>query len=581
MTGGKRVDNQEIARIFAQIADMLAIKGENQHRVFAYQRAGEILAQLERDVADVWREGKLTSIPGIGKTLADKIEELLTTGRLDFYERLKQEVPPGVVEMLHIPDVGPKTAGRLWQELGLTSIEAVEQAARQGRIQALPRMGARTEARILEGIAALRRRSGRTPLDVAWSLAYQMLAALQSPGVRQTAPAGSLRRMRETVGDMDLLVAAADAGAVMARLRGLPQVAEVLLSGATKTAIRTHEGLQVDLRVLPPERWGTAIQYFTGSQAHNVRLRGLALERGYSLSEYALKRQSGSEILCAEEAEVYGHLGLPWIPPELREDRGEIEAALQGALPCLVERADIRGDLQIHSIWSDGKNSIAEMAEAARARGLRYVLITDHSHGMAVAGGLRAEDLQRQRAEIEAVNARYDDFRVLAGVEVEIRADGSLDLPDEVLADLHLVVAALHTGLRTGRERTTERLLAAMGNPHVDIIAHPTGRLLGRREGADLDMEAVLQAAAQRGTIVEINAHPERLDLPDVYVRRAVELGVKLAINSDAHEVAGLDLLFFGVGAARRGWATPADVVNTWPLDELLAWRASRAAHRT
>ena len=567
------MDNGEIARIFQEISDMLAVKGENPHRVFAYQRAAEAIAQLERAAADVWREGRLTEIPGIGKTLADKIEELLTTGGLDFYERLKGEVPPGVLEMLQIPDVGPKTAGRLWQELGITSIEELEGAARAGRVQALPRMGARTEARILEGIASLRRRSGRIPLGQAWGLAHQMLAALRKvPGVHQAAPAGSLRRMRETVRDLDLLVAADDAEPVMACFRRLPQVAEVLLSGPTKTAVRTSDGLQVDLRVLSPERWGTALQYFTGSQAHNIRLRGLARDRGYSLSEYALKRQDGSEILCADEEAVYRHLGLPWVPPELREDRGEIEAALQGRLPRLVARADLQGDLQMHSTWSDGRNSIAEMAEAARARGLRYILVTDHSHGMAIAGGLRPEDLPQQRAEIEAVNARYDDLCVLAGIEVEIRADGSLDLADEVLAQLDVVVASLHTGLRSGRERTTQRMLAAIHNPHVDIIAHPTGRLIGRREGADLDMEAILQAAAETGTAIEINAHPNRLDLPDIYVRRAVELGVRLAVNSDAHEVDALDFLLFGLATARRGWATPADVINTWDLDRLLAW---------
>lgn len=575
------MNNQEIAHIFQQIADILAIQGANRHRVFAYQRAAETLTHLERDVADVWHEGKLTEIPGIGKTLAEKIEELLTTGNLSFYERLKGEVPPGVVEMLHIPDVGPKTAGRLWKELGITSIEELEEAARAGRVQTLSRMGARTEVKILEGIEALRRRSGRTPLGVAWFLAQEMLAVLrEAPGVHQAAPAGSLRRMRETVRDLDLLVAADDAEQVMARFCLLPQVAEVLLSGPTKTAVRTDEGLQVDLRVLPPERWGTALQYFTGSQAHNIRLRGLARDRGYSLSEYALKRKDGSELLCAEEEEVYRHLGLPWIPSELREDRGEIEAALKGALPRLVERADVQGDLQMHTTWSDGRASVAEMAEAARARGLRYILLTDHSYGMGVAGGLRAKDLQRQRAEIEAANARYDDFRILAGVEVEIRADGSLDLPDEVLAELDIVVAALHTGLRSGRERTTQRMLAAIHNPHVDIIAHPTGRLIGRREGADLDMEAILQAAAETGTAIEINAHPNRLDLPDIYVRRAVDLSVKLTISSDAHDPQGLDLLFFGVATARRGWATPSDVINTWALDDLLAW-VSRSSPAT
>jgi DNA polymerase (family 10) len=567
------MDNRQIAHIFQEISDMLAIQGENPHRVFAYQRAAEAIAQLERDVADVWGEGRLTDIPGVGKTLADKIEELLTTGRLRFYQRLKEKVPDGVVEMLQIPDVGPKTAGRLWRELGITSIQALEEAARAGRVQTLSRMGARTETRILEGIEALRRQSGRMPLGVAWGLAQEMLAALREvPGVHHAAPAGSLRRMRETVRDLDLLVAADDAELVMARFCWLPQVEEVLLSGPTKTAVRTREGLQVDLRVLPPQRWGTALQYFTGSQAHNIRLRGLARDRGYSLSEYALKHQDGGELLCAEENEVYRHLGLPWIPPELREDRGEIEAALQGKLPHLVERADIQGDLQMHSTWSDGRNSIAEMAEAARARGLRYILITDHSAGMGVAGGLKVEELSRQRAEIKAVDARYDDLSVLTGIEVEVRADGSLDFPDKVLAALDVVVASLHTGLRSGRERTTQRMLAAIRNPHVDIIAHPTGRLIGRREGADLDMEAILRAAAETGTAVEINAYPDRLDLPDIHVRRAVELGVKLAVNSDAHEIDALDLLFFGLATARRGWATPADVINTWHLDKLLAW---------
>ena len=565
--------NREIARIFQQISDMLAIQGADRHRVFAYRRASETVAHLERDAVDVWREEKLTELPGIGKTLAEKIEELITTGKLNFHERLKGEVPPGVVAMLQIPDVGPKTAGRLWKELGVTTIEELEEVARAGCVQTLSRMGARTEARILEGIEALRRRSGRTPLGVAWFLAHEMLAALREvPGVHQAAPAGSLRRMREMVRDLDLLVAAKDADPVMSRFRGFPQVAEVLLSGPTKTAIRTHEGLQVDLRVLPPERWGTAIQYFTGSQTHNIRLRGLARDRGYSLSEYALKRDDSREFLCADEATVYRHLGLPWIPPELREDRGEIEEALKGKLPRLVELADIQGDLQMHSTWSDGKNSIGEMAEAARSRGLRYILITDHSYGMGVAGGIQAEELCQQRGEIETVNATYDDFRVLSGIEVEIRADGTLDFPDEVLAGPDLVVASLHTGLRTGRERTTRRMLAAIRNPHVDIIAHPTGRLIGRREGADLDMEVILQAAAETGTAIEINAHPDRLDLPDIYIRRALELGVKLAINSDAHEVDGLDLLFFGVATARRGWATPANVINTWDLDRLLAW---------
>ena len=571
------LENQQIARLFSEIADMLAIQGELPRRINAYRRAAESISTLSRSAADVSREGTLTDIPGIGKVLAAKIEEYLTTGTLEFYERIKGEVPPGVVDMLRIPDVGPKTASRVWKELGVTTIDELEAAAREGRVQQLSRMGARTEAKILEGIETMRRWSGRTPLGIAWYLAYGMLAALHEvPGVQQAAPAGSLRRMRETVGDLDLLVATAEPEPVMAVFRELPHVAQVLLSGSTKTTIRTHEGLQVDLRVLEPERWGTALQYFTGSQMHNVRLRELARRKKLSLSEYALTPDGGDEILCAEEDEVYRLLGLQWVPPELREGRDEIELAVRGELPRLIEVSDLQGDLQMHSTWSDGVNTIAEMAEGARARGLRYILLTDHSHGMAVAGGLQVEELRKQRAEIEAVNAGSSDFTVLAGTEVEIRSDGSLDFPDEVLAELDLVVASLHTGLRTGREKTTQRVLAAIHNPHVDIIAHPTGRLIGKREGADLDMEAVLQAAAETGTAIEVNAYPDRLDLCDVHVRRAIELGVKLAIDTDAHNVGELDHIFFGVATARRGGATAGDVINTWDVERLLDWARRR-----
>ena len=572
------VDNQTVAAIFAEMADILAIQGENYHRIMAYRRAAENIAALGRPLEEVWRAGELETIPGIGKTLAAKIDELMRTGRLQAYEKLKAQVPEGVVAMLQIPDVGPRKAALFWKELGITSIDELEKAAKAGKLRDLPGMGARSEQKVLEGIQALKRRTGRVPLGIAWELAQAMLAALREvPGVVQAAPAGSLRRMRETVGDLDLLVAAEDPEPVMARFRELPQVAEVLLSGPTKTSIRTRDGFQVDLRVLEPARWGTALQYFTGSKAHNIRLRGLALDRGFSLSEYALKREDGSEILCATEEEVYAALDLPWIPPELREDRGEIEAALAGRLPDLIELADLQGDLQFHTTWSDGHASLLEMAEAARARGLRYGLVTDHSHGLGVARGVGPEELRRQRAEIEEVNRKLGGtFRVLAGVEVEVRADGSLDLPDEVLAELDLVVAAVHSGLRQSREQVTARAIAAIRNPHVDILAHPTGRLIGRREGADLDMEAVLRAAAETGTAVEINSLPLRLDLNDVHVRRAVELGVTLVINSDAHDPAGFDVLRFGVATARRGWATGADVLNTRSVEEVLAWAKRR-----
>jgi DNA polymerase (family 10) len=568
--------NKELAVIFSTMADILDFQGANRYRVLAYRRAAESVAALGQPIEDVWRAGDLETISGVGETLAAKIDEWMRTGQIEAYEKLRAAVPLGVVEMLEIPDVGPKRARLFWEELGLTDVDALERAARQGQLRQISGMGAKRERNVLHGIELWRRRTDRTLLNAALPLARRILEALREvPGVVEGATAGSLRRRRETVGDLDLLVAAQDAAPVMARFRSLPQTAEVLLSGATKTSIRTPDGFQVDLRVLEPARWGTGLQYFTGSQAHNVHLRQLALDRGLSLSEYALTREDGTEILCATEEAVYAALGLPLIPPELREDRGEIEAALEGRLPRLVTVADLRGDFQFHTTWSDGHQSLAQMAEAAREQGLAYALVTDHSESLGVARGLSVEDVRRQRAELEALNERLaPDFRLLAGTEVEIRADGSLDFPDEVLAELDLVVAALHSGLRQGRERATARMLAAIRNPHVDVIAHPTGRLIGERAPADLDMEAVFRAAAETGTALEVNANPRRLDLRDVYVKRAIELGVKLAISSDAHSVDGFGLLPFGVAVARRGWAQAEDVVNTWPWERVLAWAA-------
>lgn len=570
--------NQQVAEIFAAMADILAIQGEGYHRIMAYRRAAENVAALGRPIEEVSQAGELENIPGVGKTLASKIDEWLRTGRLEAYEKLQAQVPAGVVEMLQVPDVGPKKAALFWKELGITTVETLEQAAREERLRALPGMGIKSEQKVLAGIEALKRRSGRTLLGVAWPLAHAMLAELREvEGVVQAAPAGSLRRMRETVGDLDLLVASEDPEPVMARFRELPQVAEVLLSGRTKTSIRTQEGFQVDLRVLEPARWGTALQYFTGSQAHNISLRALALDRGFSLSEYALKREDGTEVLCAVEEQVYEALGLPFIPPELREDRGELEAALEGRLPELIEMGDLKGDLQFHTTWSDGHQGLLEMAQAAKDYGLDYALVTDHSHSLGVAGGLAVDDLRRQRGEVDEVNEKMGGtFRVLAGVEVEVRADGSLDFSDEVLAELDLVVAAVHSGLRQDREQVTARMLSAIRNPHVDIIAHPTGRFIDEREGADLDMDVIFRAAAKAGTALEVNAYPKRLDLRDSHVRRAVDLGVELAINSDAHDVGGFQWLPFGVATVRRGWAQAEDVVNTWDVDELLKWAARK-----
>lgn len=574
------MNNRQVADIFDSVADMLDIQGAGYHRVRAYRRAAENIAALGQPLQEIWRRGELENIPGIGTTLAAKIEELMQTGDLEAYQELRSEIPEGVVAMLQITGIGPKTAARFWKELGLTSVEALEQAAETGRLKELHGFGAKSEQNVLAGITAFRGRTGRTRLGDAWPLAQGMLSALrQIPSVLQAATAGSLRRMRETVGDLDLLVAATDADPVMARFRQLPQVGEVLLSGSTKTSIRTHSGLQIDLRVLEPSRWGTALQYFTGSQAHNVRLRGLALDQGFSLSEYALKREDGVEILCSTEEKVYDTLGLPLIPPELREDRGEIEAALERSLPALVELGDLRGDLRFHTSWADGDHTLLEMAQSARSHGLDYGVVTDRSCGLDFDGGLSIDRLKAQQAEIAAVNdALGDEFRLLAGIEVEIGSDGDLNVPNDVLAELDLVVAAVHSGLRQSRDEITSRVLRAIQNPHVDIIAQPTGRLIGEREACDLDMERVFRAAAETNTALEINSRPARLDLDDAHIRRAVELGVPLVVNSDAYDVADFDLLKFGVATARRGWARATDILNTGPLERLLSW-AERDRH--
>ena len=580
------VSNGDVAAIFTEMANMLDIQGKGYHRVMAYRRAAENVAALGRSLEEVWEAGEVETIPGIGKTLASKIDELMRTGELSAYAKLREQVPEGVVEMLQIPDVGPRKAALFWQELGITTVEGLKEAAQAGKLRALKGMGERSEIRILNGIEALERLTDRIDLGAAWGLAHELLAPLEEfPGVVRCAPAGSLRRMRETVGDLDLLVALDDAKAegelaeeVMALFCGLSHVDEVLLSGPSKTSIRTYGGIQVDLRIVPLARWGTALQYFTGSQAHNIRIRGLAQDRSLSLNEYAFRREDGSELLCETEQEVYAVLGMPFIPPELREDRGEIEAAMEGTLPDLIQLEDIRGDLQFHSTWSDGQQSLLEMAQAALERGLDYALVTDHSHGLGVVHGLDVEDLYHQKEEIDQVNRELAGrFRLLAGIELEVKADGSLDLPDEILAQLDLVVASVHTGLRQNREQFTARTLAAISNPHVDILAHPTGRLIGRRQGADLDVEAVLQAAAKNGTAIEINANPWRLDLNGAHVRRAIELGVKLVISSDAHSVRGLDDLRFGVATARRGWATAADILNTRDADQLMRWVEERS----
>jgi DNA polymerase (family X) len=556
------------------VADMLAIRGDQIHRILAYRRAAENILALGRDINEMQREGSLTDIPGIGDTLADKIEEMLSTGKLTFYEKLAKEIPPSLVELLNVEGLGPKRVKQVYETLGITTLAQLETAAKEGKLRDLPGMGAKSETKIVANIEALARHGDdRTPLGTAWPIAQELLNELAAlPGVVKSAVGGSLRRMCETIGDIDLLIAAPEAEPIMRHFTTLPIVESVSGSGPSKSSVILHSGLQVDLRVLPVERWGTLLNYFTGSQAHNIRLREMALKRGLSLNEHRFQLlEGGEEILCASEEEVYKLLGLPYIPPALREDRGEIEAAQRNKLPKLVEMSDIQADLHMHTTWSDGRLSVLAMAQAAQARGLKYIAITDHSYSLGVTQGLTAERLREQAAEIRAANEQLGpDFRILHGTEMEIRADGSLDFPDEALAELDFVIASLHVSLGQPRQQVTERLLAAINNPHVDMIGHPTGRLLPGRTGADLDMDIILDTAARTGTILEINANPHRLDLRDSHAKRAIELGVKLSINTDAHYPENFDLMHYGLATAQRAWATAGDIINTWPLPKLL-----------
>jgi DNA polymerase (family 10) len=573
------MDNRELAETFTLIADLSEIKGEIIYKTLAYRKAAESLAALDRDVNAYRKEGRLREIPGVGEAIAEKIEELLRTGKLKFLTKLKKEVPPSLAEWMRIPGLGPKKIALIHKSLRIKTLAQLEKAARAGKLRGLPGMGEKSEAAVLAGIESLSRRSGRIPLGRAYPLGQEIAAALRRvPGVAAAEPAGSLRRMRPTIGDIDILVAAPDSGPVMEAFINLPGVVRVLGKGGTKASVEFGDGVRAQVWVHPPERFGTALQYATGSKDHNVALRTIALGRGLSLSEHALARTDGSgEILCAREEEVYRTLGLAWIPPELREGRGEVALAKSGRLPELIELSDIRADFHVHTKWSDGRQSIREMAEAALRRGLQLIAITDHSGGLGVAGGLDVARHAEQAEEIRRVERDLGGrIRILHGSEVEIRADGSLVYPDEFLETLDVVVASLHSSLRQPREKVMRRILGAVANPNVDIIAHPTGRLIPDREGADLDLEALIRAAAKSGIALEINSHPMRLDLEDPYARRAKELGVPLVIDTDSHREQDFQNVFYGVAIARRAWLTKADVISAWPVDRMVDWLKGR-----
>jgi DNA polymerase (family 10) len=570
--------NQQLADIFRKIADLLEIKGENIYKILAYRKASDSLNNLGQDVNEIQKQGKLTEVDGVGKAIAEKIDELLTTGHLGFLDKLEAEVPPSLAELLQVPDLGPKKVALFWKQLGVTKLSELESTARAGKLRTLPGMGEKSEAKIIAGIEALGRRTDRIPLGRAWPFAEELVDYLRkAPGVKEVELGGSLRRMRATVGDIDILAAAKDSSAVMDSFVKRKDVVRVLGKGGTKASVEFTRGLRAQLWVHPPEHWGTALVYATGSKDHNVRLREYALKKGYSLSEHSLTREDGSEVTCEREEQVYQALGLPWIPPELREDRGEVQAAIKGKLPDIIQLKDIKAELHSHSTWSDGKLSIKEMAVAAMKRGYKLLAITDHTNSLGITQGMNPEDVREQRNEIAEISKELaDGICIIQGAEVEIKSDGSLDYADEVLAELDIVIASLHSSLRQPREKITERLIRAMHNPHVDIIGHPSGRLLPDREGADLDMDAVLKAAVDTGVALEINAHPARLDLDDIHAKRATEMGIKLSINTDAHSDADMDLMHFGVSTARRGWVEAEGVINTWDTSQLLEWLKNR-----
>ncbi|MBZ4415655.1 DNA polymerase/3'-5' exonuclease PolX [Myxococcus sp. RHST-1-4] len=575
------VDKAAVAQVLRDIALLLQLDGESGYRVRAYEMGADRIAGLPQELGPLVAEGRLESLPGIGPALAEKITELVTTGRLGYLEDLKAKFPPGLLELMKLPDLGPKKVATLWRELEVGGIEDLERACQEGRVRQLKGFGEKSEAKMLEGIAVYRRARGERKLlgdvlPVAEALLEQVKA---SPGVVRASLGGSVRRRAETVADVDIIASAADPGPVLDALASAPGVAAVLGKGGSKCSVRMAAGdLQVDLRVLPDEDYATALHHFTGSKAHHIRLRNLGHERGLKISEWGVHREDGTKVPVEDEAALYALLDMQYVPPELREDNGEVEAAREGRLPeDLVTLEDVQGAVHAHSTWSDGRNSLEEMALAAKALGLKYLTVTEHSQAAIYAGGLKVEDLKRQWEEIDRVNAAVPEVRLLKGIEVDILETGALDYPDSVLEQLEVVIGSIHVRHGMDEDQMTRRLLAALDNPCLHILGHPTGRLLQSREPYPLRMEEVLERAAERGVVVEINGKPARLDIKAEYIRQAIQRGVRLVVSCDAHRQEDLRNLAFAVATARRGWARKRDILNTLPADRFVsALRARR-----
>lgn len=562
--------NIEIAEIFREIAKILEIKGDNPFRIRAYERAAQNIEGLSEDIENFIKEDRLSEIPGIGKDLESKIKEHVETGKVKAYENLKKSIPAGLLELLNIPSVGPKTAKLLYEKLKIKDISDLQVAIKKNKLTGIFGIKEKTIENILKGIEVFKRGKERMTLAQAALLADEFLQPLgKLPEVKTISSAGSLRRQKETVRDIDILVISDNPKKIMKSFVNSPGVRDILAEGETKSSIRTKDDVQVDCRVVEDKSFGAALLYFTGSKNFNIKIRQLAIKKGLKVNEYGVFKKD--KFVCGKtETEIFKLLGMPYIEPELREDTGEIELALKNKLPKLIGLKDLKGDLHTHSKWSDGGNSIEEIAQAAKAMGYSYIAITDHSQSLKVAGGMSIDELKKKKAEVDKVNKSLKNFTVLYGTEVEIDSEGRIDYPDSVLKEFDVVVAAIHTGFKQSKERLTKRLIRACENKYVHIIAHPTGRLWGTREAYDIDFDKVLKAAKQTNTHLEINAFPQRLDLNDLHSRRAKDMGVKLVISTDSHTTEQLQVVKFGIAVARRGWISKEDVINTLSLEKLL-----------
>jgi DNA polymerase (family 10) len=564
--------NHEIATLFGRIADVLELKGDDSFRINSYRKASRVIADLTEDIEKLASEEKLTDIPGIGKGTAEKIVEYIKTGKMSKYEEVMKGISEETITLMQIPGLGPKTVAMLNRELGIVGLSDLEKALHEGKLKELFGIGDKKVENIIKGIELFKTSQQRISIGMAYPVVKRIIAGLRNnPEVKDIQAAGSLRRMKETVGDIDILVSGTNGASIVESFVSMNGVTQVLASGDTKGSVRVEEGVQVDLRVVKEDEFGAALQYFTGSKEHNIHLREIAKRKGLKISEYGIfkgeKRIGGSL-----EEDVYKALCMDWIPPELRENRGEIEAAQLGKLPNLIELSDIKGDLHNHSNWSDGTPTFEEMAEHAIKMGYKYLVVSDHSKSLHVANGLKDDELLEEIEEIDRLNKKFKGFTLLKATEMDIKSDGLLDFPDKILEKLDVVVASIHSGFKQEKDKITERMIAAIRNPYVNIIAHPTGRLISKREGYEVDIDKVMEVCADTGTALEINCYYDRLDLNDIYCRKAKEAGVMIAISTDAHHIDQMWMIELGIGIARRGWLEAKDVINTFSVDKLKAF---------